>query len=464
MRITVAVLGDLGRSPRMLYHALALADRRADVDLVGYVETPTPASVATHPRIRVVALRAPRRAGGDSRRFLAAATGRALGDAAGLFWALWRRVRPPDVILVQSPPAVPTLACALAAARLHGAPLVVDWHNLGWAMLALRLGREHAVVRLAARYERLLGRRADAHLCVSRALASALAADWGLGAVSVLHDRPVRALGPTPLAERHAVFRRLAVELDGMESAAGDAAAAGGGAPPVERTPFTARAGGSGAVVLRADRPALIVSPTSWTADEYFTLLFAAVERWEALLAARERAGAAPAASAVVLITGEGPGRRAGEARMRSLPQRRVLVRTAWLDLEDYRRLLGAADLGLCLHRSASGLDLPMKIADMLGAGVPVCALAYAPCLAEVVRDGESAQLFTSSDELADGLARLFDGFPQATPHLDRLRQGARQAGTRRWDDEWEAVAPAVLAGARRTRGAPARAPAAGAP
>jgi beta-1,4-mannosyltransferase len=35
-RVTIAVLGDLGRSPRMQYHALALAAREVQVDLVGY--------------------------------------------------------------------------------------------------------------------------------------------------------------------------------------------------------------------------------------------------------------------------------------------------------------------------------------------------------------------------------------------------------------------------------------------
>jgi len=99
----------------------------------------------------------------------------------------------------------------------------------------------------------------------------------------------------------------------------------------------------------------------------------------------------------VILVTGDGARRAEFERRFAGLPARRIQLRARFLEPEDYPRVVGSADLGLCLHRSSSGLDIPMKIADLFGAGVPVCALDYGACLAERVRHGDNGLLFSNA-------------------------------------------------------------------
>ena len=151
-------------------------------------------------------------------------------------------------------------------------------------------------------------------------------------------------------------------------------------------------------------------------------------------------ADAAPALRVVAVVTGKGPLKAAYEARMRTMALRHVAVCTMWLDPADYPRLLGAADLGVCLHTSTSGLDLPMKVVDMFGCGLPVCAAGF-PCLGELVRAGVNGRVFDGPAQLAGQLAALLRGFPAAGAELARLRAGARAWSARRWDSEWAARA-----------------------
>lgn len=72
---------------------------------------------------------------------------KALLQLVTLLWALLWALPRPDVILLQLPPALPTMvACRLAAMR-HRARLVYDWHNFAFTLMAIGMGRGHPLVR-----------------------------------------------------------------------------------------------------------------------------------------------------------------------------------------------------------------------------------------------------------------------------------------------------------------------------
>src|SRR5262249_32710074 len=203
MRAVVLALADLGRSARMQYHARALAESGVEVDFVGYQGTPLPRAIAEHPRITVHRLTP------SSRRFRErSAVGYAIVavfDTMRLSYRLWRKLRTiarPNLILVQNPPAFPTVAISWFSLKTRDVRFVVDWHNLGYTVLALRLGRWHPVVRLARWYERRDARIADLNLSVSRGMASFIENRFGVSRVHVLYDRPASVFVPLDRMER----------------------------------------------------------------------------------------------------------------------------------------------------------------------------------------------------------------------------------------------------------------------
>jgi beta-1,4-mannosyltransferase len=166
----------------MQYHAHALAAHGVEVDLVGFEGTPLPRAITDEPRIRVHRL-TPSTLRHRSRRVGLAYAFVALVDAAVLSFRLWRSLRRltrPDLVLVQNPPAFPTLVVTWFSLRRKGVRFVIDWHNLGFTLLRLRLGRWHPAVRLARWFERRDARRVDANLCVSRGLAAFLESRFGV--------------------------------------------------------------------------------------------------------------------------------------------------------------------------------------------------------------------------------------------------------------------------------------------
>jgi len=411
MRAVVVALGDLGRSARMRYHAQALAAHGVHVDLVGFDGTPLARAITENPHITVHRLSASMlRHGAPSLSYAPVA----LVDAARISFRLWttlRRLPRPDLVLVQNPPAFPTLVVARWALKRKGVKVVIDWHNIGYTLLELRLGRWHPAVRLARWLERHDALQADASLCVSRGLSEFLKNKFGLSNTHVLYDRPASIFAPVERVEREhyrqALFTRLGIH--------------------------------AGVV-------GFIVCPTSWTEDEDFDVVIDAVRRLEDRIRGWETANPkARFPDLVILVTGDGARRTEFERRFAGLPARRVHLRTRWLEPEDYPRVVGSADLGLCLHRSSSGLDIPMKVADLFGAGVPVCALDYGATLAERVRHGTNGLLFSTAEQLSSVLFDFFEGFPGDDQTFERLRIGARKSARMSWDDGWTREAEPVL-------------------
>jgi beta-1,4-mannosyltransferase len=399
----------------MQYHAQALATDGVDVDLVGLEGTPLPKRLTEHPRVTVHRLQGPRLKM-KMRQSLSGSGYAAVGlfDALRLGLRLWRtlrRLKRPDVVLVQNPPAFPTLAVTWFSLHGRGVRFVIDWHNLGYTFLRLQLGQWHPAVRLARWFERRDARRVDANLCVSRGLAAFLESRFGVTNARVLYDRPAAAFVPVERSDREryrqALFGRLSVP---------------------------------------APTAGFVVCPTSWTEDEDFDVIIEAVTRLEQRVRAWEGAGRGRRfPDLVILVTGDGDRRAEFERRFAGLQARRIHLRARWLEPEDYPRVVGSADLGLCLHRSSSGLDIPMKIADLFGAGVPVLALDYGACLAERVRHGDNGLLFSTAEQLADVLFDLFETFPADQKALERLRAGARKSARPTWEEGWAREARPVL-------------------
>lgn len=405
--VQVVVLGDIGRSPRMQYHALSIAAHGGQVDLVGYVESEVHSDIRASRFIRVVPITPfPKQLQTDHKLlFIFTAPLKVLWQTVSLYYALGYRTEACKWMLVQNPPSIPTLVVAQVVCFFRRTKLVVDWHNFGYSILALRLGSGHPLVKLSEWYEGFFSRSADAHFAVTDAMTRVLKARCGIEA-EALHDRPPEQFQPLTQEERFTILYRL---------------------------PETAQLASD--IENRSWR--LIVSSTSWTADEDFALLLNALVHYSTAVTEDKQLP-----KILAIVTGKGPLKEYYLSMIRNLNQENklpnVIIMTAWLSTNDYASLLGSADLGVSLHTSSSGVDLPMKVVDMFGTGLPVAGWNKFEAWPELVKEGKNGCGFES----AEGLARILeDLFGTDGRQLDELKQGALKECDRRWNEEWMPVA-----------------------
>jgi beta-1,4-mannosyltransferase len=443
--VTVVVLGDIGRSPRMQYHCLSLANLSSEthVSVVAYGGSTPLETLQSHPRIHQHLISQfpssfPRR----GLFFPIFAACKIIYQIFQLLWCLLFAVARPDFILVQNPPAVPVLLIVQLVSWLRCSRLVIDWHNFGYTILGLSKGQSHWSVRIsrwfviliylslasifalifaflvaeAIRYERVFGRGAHANFCVTRAMSDFLRSEWDIEA-TVLYDRPPAIFRRMNLDEQHALFMRLETEhaavfaplhqrwfgaipahLTSSSSAFSPVAeeikptraprtpraskptsagrnfrAASPASPSAsiaheESTLFTTRRSSIGSdhfhfvshAQSRQNRPALLISSTSWTEDEDFGILLDAIAALDAKksnqpllfiitgtndlfshLLYGHLCLTAKLLFFVHLSTGKGPQRQMYEQRIAAMKMSRCAVLTLWLAAEDYPRLLG---------------------------------------------------------------------------------------------------------------------------
>lgn len=453
-RVAIVVLGDIGRSPRMQYHALSHAEK-FEVDIVANGGSKPYMAIIEKKNIHIHEMASVRLQGLSKISRALALLMKAAIQFFILVWFLCFKIPRPDCFLVQIPPSVPTLAAVKLSSWLRCCGFVIDWHNFGYTILEMSHGRSHIMVKLYKWFEKYFGKTADGSLCVTMSMQHELAQNWGVNA-SLFYDRPSAFFHPASLMESHKLFCSLDDRLYDPTRfhdcvSAGNKSLNDPSSDP-SYTLFSTQNGDD--VLLKSSRPALVVSSTSWTSDEDFSILLDA-----AIMYDRRVAEALNEDDSIdeeklwidlshgkkylyprllFIITGKGPDKDKYEEQMKKLKLRRVAFRTMWLSSEEYPLLLGSADLGVSLHTSSSGLDLPMKIVDMFGSGLPVCAFKY-NCIEELVKLGENGLLFSDSSELSNLLMMLFKGFPDKCEDLKALKDGAMAAASSsRWSDEWE--------------------------
>ena len=193
-----------------------------------------------------------------------------------LLWTLLKlafTTEMPTILLMQNPPSIPCMPICLVFCVLTGTKFVIDWHNYGYTILAMAREKKLAdpLVRIAKFVEKLFARMAHAHFCVTQAMRVNLALDWNVEA-RLLYDRAPTHFGDVSDWHKHDLFLKLGQKYPIFAK------------DPINNeneTSFTVLQDDDETIEWIEDRPAILVSSTSWTADEDFQILLNALQDYE---------------------------------------------------------------------------------------------------------------------------------------------------------------------------------------
>ena len=252
-----------------------------------------------------------------------------------------------DCVLVQNPPAIPLLFIVYVYCRLRSIlyfqkqppKFIIDWHNLGYSMISNRY-----ISSMAKLYERYIGPLANGHLCVTKSMKSYLQSPtFRIGNdnnsninVNVLYDCPPNMFQPLSCKGQHELLVKLhnkicencpkhwyehLVVLNDSNTITNTNRSSTtttnntNNSNIVQQTLFTEQrrtskessSGKSNESTFyqpRCNRPALIISSTSWTPDEDFNQLLDALIILDQTIL---KENSSNNLKVVVVVTGKGP-------------------------------------------------------------------------------------------------------------------------------------------------------------
>ncbi|KAG8347257.1 putative glycosyltransferase [Trypanosoma vivax] len=317
--------------------------------------------------------------------------------------------------------------------------VAVDWHNFGHTIL--QADRRPPFVVWLYRFFEIRLCFGDFNITVSEAMRTSLQRirRETIGRnltedVSVLYDAAPYFFGPV---QRERFVQEVLVPA--LHTATGNCRELVGAALPPEWILNSKAA---------CDPQGLfIVASTSWTPDDDYTMVVDALVRIDERLKAhnvQSENGPRTLKKVWLLVTGKGASRQHFEAAVAAANLSPfVTVTTIYLQsYVHYAMTLGAADVGLCMHHSSSGLDLPMKAVDMLGSGLPVVALYY-ESLSELL-DEKRGWFFSNAAELEQ---ILWHQLILPSGSLQEKRNFVAQNRGETWDDSWSSVVLPLLEG-----------------
>jgi beta-1,4-mannosyltransferase len=217
---------------------------------------------------------------------------------------------------------------------------------------------------------------------VSDAMREHLQTAWGVKNSTVLYDMPNnRTFKPLNLKEKHAFLLRFAELSESKEES------------------VVARQDSKAGLVEREGRPLLFVVSSSWSHDDDFDTLIAAVKTYEANTRISRQL--------IFVLTGSGPVKGHYSSVFRALKLSKVRFVILWFEAGDYPTMVGCCDYGISLHNSTSGFDLPIKALDYMACGVPCIAYEYTKTIKELVVSQKNGLLFRTADDLAGILVQV---------------------------------------------------------